>query len=202
MSKFRVNQKLLKSKNWGHCIAILPAILFVIDFFNKPFIAEPAEKIMHFTGELALQLLIITVLIGVVKYYFNIKFMLAWRKIIGLWAFFYATLHLLAFLIFEVAFDLQNLLRSLLTLEYIYFGILAFIILLLMAITSNRTAVLKLKKNWKLLHNFIYLALLAIIIHIALQIKSGFIDVAIYALIVLVLIIMKLRGVRKLRIKN
>ncbi len=154
-------------------------------FFDN--LIDPIEEITNPTGQWALRFLLLTLLItplSRITGYSLIKF----RRMTGVFAFFYATLHLSIFLI-DQQFNIEYILEDIMERPYITVGFSAFIFLFLLAITSNNFSIRKLKKRWKKLHKLVYLITVLVIVHFYWQVKSWMdIDPFIYTVIAIILL--------------
>lgn len=121
------------------------------------------------------------------------------RKSLGLWAFVYATFHLLNFVGLDYGFDLGFILQDgLPTKPYIVVGLLAFLILVPLALTSTKGWQRRLGKNWKRLHRFVYLAGVAVIVHFLWIAKAADDwEPALYGLLLSILLTLRVPAVRK-----
>ncbi|MCL1039184.1 protein-methionine-sulfoxide reductase heme-binding subunit MsrQ [Shewanella submarina] len=143
--------------------------------------AEPVERIIHFTGMGALNLLVITLVVSPLAKYGKMGFLLQTRRLLGLYCFFYASLHILAYLSFDLLFDFGLLAKEIIERPYIVVGAIGFTILLALAVTSINYLRRKMGRNWQKLHNLIYLCALLIPLHFYWSVKSGWIEPALYA---------------------
>ena len=172
----------------AHFIAVVPAIYFTVQLLRQPFYADIGEQIIHFSGLTALQLLLATLSISLIAKYSAYPIIIRWRRPLGLWSFFYALLHFMGFFIFEAGLDWREVWQSILEFRYLYFGILALLILLVLAVTSNKYSITRLKKRWHKLHRLVYVAIVSVIVHFFLLVKSQYLEVFIYATITVVLL--------------
>lgn len=140
-------------------LAYLLYMLFVHE------VEDPIKYIYTITGSTALTLLYITTTISMVKKAVNL---LMYRRMVGLFSFFYAFLHMLNFVILDMELDFIEVLKETLEKPFIYLGMSAFLILLFMAITSLKVLFSKFYKY----HKVIYLALLLASIHFAMAQKA------------------------------
>merc|ERR1711965_460135 len=102
----------------------------------------------------ALNCLLISLLVSPLAKLFKLSSLLHFRRMIGLYAFVYALCHILNFLFFEVQFDLKLFIGEIFQRPYITVGMVAFVLLLSLALTSSAKIRRKMKKNWQKLHNF------------------------------------------------
>lgn len=145
-------------------ILLLPfAYLLYMLFIHQ--VEDPIKYIYTITGATALTLLYITTTISMVKKAVNL---LAYRRMVGLFSFFYTFLHMLNFVILDMELDFMQVLKETLEKPFIYLGMSAFLILLFMAITSLEVLFSKFYKY----HKVIYLALLLASIHFAMAQKA------------------------------
>ena len=143
--------------------------------------ADPGEAIVHFLGEWAIRVLLLAFSVSPLRDLFRQPLIAQQRRMVGLFAFAYATLHLLAYLFFYIQFAWALLLEDFIERAFITVGIGALLCLLPMAITSTRAWQRRLKRSWKRLHLLIYPAVGLAIIHLYWLTKDGFIEVFVYA---------------------
>ncbi len=165
--------------------------------------ADPGEAVMHYLGEWALIMLLCAfsvsplrqLLVGWDVTRANLGFVLARsRRLVGLFAIFYVTLHLLAYVTFFLEFSLRELLWDFFERAYITAGMAAFVGLLLMALTSTRGWQRRLRERWQTLHKLIYPAVGLAIIHLWWLTRDDYTDVVTYATWFLVLLGLRLRS--------
>ena len=145
-------------------ILLLPlAYLLYMLFVHE--VADPIKYIYTITGATALTLLYITTTVSMVKKAVNL---LPYRRMVGLFSFFYAFLHMLNFVILDMELDFMQVLKETLEKPFIYLGMSAFLILLFMTITSLKVLFFKFYKY----HKMIYLALLLASVHFAMAQKA------------------------------
>ncbi|MDR3763502.1 MAG: sulfoxide reductase heme-binding subunit YedZ [Acidobacteriota bacterium] len=120
--------------------------------------ANPVERITHRTGQAALVLLLVGLAITPLRRWTRMLWLVQYRRLIGLFAFFYASLHLLTYLVLDQSFDLFRMAHDVAKRPFILIGTLAWLILLPLALTSTQAAIRRLGKRWTTLHRFVYLA--------------------------------------------
>ncbi len=147
---------------------------------------EPAKYVVEFLAETALVFLLLTLSVSPLAKVRVIKGVLRYRRMIGLYALFYAVLHVLSYGLFLV--DWQNFLEDLYKRAYISVGLVAFVILCALGATSPRVMVKRLGKRWKVLHRYVYLAAMLVIVHYWWQVRSDYTAPLIYGLVLLVLL--------------
>jgi sulfoxide reductase heme-binding subunit YedZ len=126
----------------------------------------------------------------------NLNIWISFRRMLGLFVFFYASLHLLTYIGIDYRFNLQPILDDVLKKKYIFIGFAAWVLLLPLAITSSQMMMKLLKNNWKKLHRLIYVIAIFGALHYIWLSKTIFFRPLVYLAIILVLL-----GLR-IKIKN
>lgn len=133
---------------------------------------DPVEALLHFTGIGALNLLLLSLAVSPLAKHFKAANLLKIRRLLGLYAFFYALLHIASYLLFELQLAWGLLLSEIIKRPYITVGFVALMILLALAATSTKGIQRKMGKSWQRLHNWVYLALLLAALHYIWSVKS------------------------------
>jgi len=149
---------------------------------------EPGKAIVWFTGEWAFNCLLLTLAVTPFRNWFGWKWPLAHRRMLGLFAMFYATLHLLAYMAFLLGWEWSDIGSELVERPYLTLGFLAWLLLIPLTVTSTRGWQRRLKRKWKSLHKLVYLIAILCVIHYLLQIRSNWFEPTLYAVITLVLL--------------
>jgi sulfoxide reductase heme-binding subunit YedZ len=170
--------------------SLAPLVYILWAAFSTKLGAEPAKALVDFLGQTALIMLMLTLCITPLKKLAFLPSLIRYRRMIGLWVFFYAATHVLSYGLFLV--DWTNFVEDLYKRPYITVGAFAFLVLLALAITSPKPVVRALGKKWKSLHQWIYLALVAVVIHVAWQARSDYSEAILYALGAAVLLYFRL----------
>ncbi len=165
-------------RNWFwlavNIAAALPLLFLLRDFIQDNLGVDPINTINNATGRTAIALLLLSLAATPANTIFGFRRGLTVRKSLGLWAFVYASFHLLNFVGLDYGFDLQFLLQdALLEKPYILAGLAALLILLPLAITSTRGWMRRLGRNWKRLHKFVYAAGVLAVLHFLWQAKAA-----------------------------
>ncbi len=151
---------------------------------------DPGEFITRFTGEWALNMLVVCLCITPLNQLMGWRWTVKYRRMVGLYAWFYATVHLAAASL--LVLDVEILLEDIVKRPYVTVGFIAFIILTLLAITSPKPMVRRLGKRWKTLHKGIYLASLLVLIHYFWLTRADYTDPIIYSTLVALLLAYRL----------
>lgn len=152
------------NKIFVYLALFLPLIYLLVRVFLIEDINDPIKYIYTITGVSSTVILLFSITISMIK---RVKLM-KYRKVVGVFGFFYAFLHLLNFIIFDAQFDMGFIFEETIEKPFIYLGMIAFFILLFMFFTSTK----KLYKKFKNFHKFVYLALIFITIHWIMAQKS------------------------------
>ena len=155
-----------------HLAGLLPFIWLFWAASQGLFSADPAKDIQHFTGRMALKFLLATLLVSPLARYAKQPLLIRTRRLLGLWCFAWATLHLTSYVLLELGINNLALLgRELVTRPYLTLGIVSWVVLLALALTSTQYAQRKLGRRWQLLHNFVYLVAILAPIHYLWSVK-------------------------------
>ena len=135
----------------------IPGAVLVERFLRDDLGANPAEKLEHFTGTVALVTVLVCLTVTPLRRLTGVNPLIRLRKPIGLWAFAYACMHFSCYLVFDQSLDLHEILHDIAKRPYITVGFSAFLILLSLALTSTTWSIAKLGgRRWRGLHALIY----------------------------------------------
>lgn len=163
--------------------AAMPAVVLVVAAIGDKLGADPAEALMHGTGEWAARLLIATLLVSPLRELGGWQVLLKLRRMLGLFAFAYGSVHLLLFMQFYLGWSALRVWEELVERPYITVGFLAWILMLPLAVTSTRGMQRRLKRNWMRLHRAIYPVAVLVCLHIFWQARSDVGEALIYIVI-------------------
>lgn len=163
--------KWLKVAIW--LAAALPFLWLILSVDQGWFSADPAKDIQHFTGRMTLKLLLATLLVTPLARYGKQPLLIRCRRLLGLWCFAWGTLHLVSYSVLELGLSNISLLgRELLTRPYLTLGIISWLLLLSLAVTSTLWAQRKMGANWQKLHNLVYVVAILAPIHYLWSLKT------------------------------
>ncbi len=155
--------------------------------------ANPTETLIRELGQWGLRLLLITLMATPVRRWLGWGLLLAYRRMIGLFAFFYVLLHLFGFIWFDHFFDWQAVLADIVKRPFITLGMVALLLLIPLALTSTRRAVLKLGyRRWQQLHRLLYVAVSLALVHFFLLVKADLLEPFVYLVVWIALICLRL----------
>lgn len=153
--------------------AVVPLALLLWDLYWKRVGANPLEFVTRTTGMLALVFLIVSLAVTPVRRTTGLNWLVRFRRMLGLFAFFYGSLHLMTYVAFDRFFHLTTIPADVLKRPFIAIGMTAFLLMLPLAITSTDKMVKRLGgKRWALLHRVVYIAGVLGVLHYYMLVKS------------------------------
>ena len=159
-------------------VLLLPLAFSSYELFIIENVKDPIKYIYTITGATATVIIFASITLSLITKWINL---IKYRRMIGLFGFFYAFLHFLNFFILDAELNFSFLIKETLDKPFIYLGMIAFFILIFMAITSTK----KLFRKFNKYHKLIYLALILITIHFIMAQKSLTIIQLVYILLIL-----------------
>ncbi|HVF91802.1 MAG TPA: protein-methionine-sulfoxide reductase heme-binding subunit MsrQ [Blastocatellia bacterium] len=152
---------------------LLPLVLMARDALGGNLGANPVEFIIHSTGILALVFLFLSLAVTPLRKVLLLPWLVKLRRMLGLFAFFYASVHLIAYSGFDKTFNIPAIVEDTFKRPFITLGMAGFLLLLPLAITSTNGMVKRLGgKRWRLLHRAAYVAAILGVLHFYLQVKA------------------------------
>ena len=180
-------------------LALIPFLYLLIKALQNDLGPDPAQTLSIESGEWTLRFLLLTLTITPLRQMFGLIEIARLRRMIGLFTFFYATIHLVSWMAFILGFRWFAIAEELVERPYITIGFLAYIILFSLGVTSTDSMVRRLGRNWKRLHKLIYLASVLAIIHLLWILRTDITEAVIYGS--LLIILLGYRVLRKLKSK-
>ena len=168
-------------------LALVPFAYLVYGAVTDSLGTNPVETMTHETGEWGLRFLLITLAISPVKRLLGLNWLTKLRRMLGLFAFFYACLHFLTYIWLDQFFDFEEILHDIPKRPFITIGFVSFILLIPLAITSTKKMQQRLKMNWKRLHQLIYVIPMLVVVHFIWSLKADYSEPFFYTLVFLVL---------------
>jgi sulfoxide reductase heme-binding subunit YedZ len=173
----------------AHLLCALPLVWLAAHAGLDQLGANPVEKAIRFLGDWALKFLVATLAVTPVRQLTGWSAPARYRRMLGLWAFAYALLHLLFYVVLDQFFDWRNIGYEIVKHKFITAGISAFILLLPLAATSTNAMIKRLGgQNWRKLHYLIYLAVPLAALHYIWMVKAGIVQPLTYFAITLLLL--------------
>jgi len=134
--------------------------------------ANPIEFITHSTGDWTLTFLLVTLSITPLRKLTRQYWLISFRRMLGLFAFFYGSLHLMTYVWLDKFFDVHEMLHDIAKRRFITAGMTAFALMIPLALTSTNWSIRKLGKRWQMLHRLIYFSVSAGVIHYIWLVKA------------------------------
>jgi sulfoxide reductase heme-binding subunit YedZ len=173
------------------CLA--PATVLIWRGFHSSLGANPIETITHSTGDWTMRFLLVTLAITPLRKFTRIYSLISLRRMFGLFAFFYGTLHLMTWVWLDKFFDVHEMLKDIAKRKFITAGMTAFALMIPLAVTSTKWAIRKLGgKRWQALHRLIYFSAIAGIIHYIWLVKADLKKPLEYGAVLAVLLLYRL----------
>ena len=174
-------------------LSTVPFIIIVYKIFLNKLGPEPIKQITHHTGEWTLLFIIFTLAMSPLKQITNMNIWISIRRMLGLFVFFYASLHMLTYVGLDYRFDINEISKDILTKRFIFVGFAAWLLLVPLALTSSKKMMNILKQYWKKLHRLIYLIALLGVTHFIWLVKKDITEPLIYLLIILFLLAFRVK---------
>ena len=181
---FRLNNPWLKIT----LLCLLPLLGIIVDIAFDNLGPDPIQTLHIRLGDWSMRFLWLTLLVTPVQTITKWRGMADYRQMLGLYAFFYATLHVMVYLLIDHGLMWRIIVIDILESSYIWFGLIAYLIIIALAITSPKWAKKRMGKQWKKLHRCIYIGSLAVIIHYYWQLKGNMAEPLFYLIIISLLL--------------
>lgn len=173
-------------------LCLAPLALLVYRGASGAIGPNPVEAVTHFTGDWTLRILLITLAVTPLRRITSLGWLLRFRRMLGLFAFFYACLHLLTYLWLDQFFALGAILEDIVQRPYLTAGFAAFLLMVPLAVTSTKGMVRRLGKRWKTLHRAVYAIAVLGVLHFLWLAKADITEPAIYGLVLSLLLLSRL----------
>ena len=176
----RAERKVFLLKAVIHLVSLWVVITLYWQAINDTLGGDPVKEVIHTTGMGALNLLLLSLLVSPLAKRLKAGWLMRVRRLLGLYCFFYALLHLTSYAAFELQFDFSLLASEIIDRPYITVGMVAFTVLLALAITSPNALKRKLGRSWQKLHNWVYLVAILVPVHFWWSVKSDISEPLVY----------------------
>ena len=151
----------------------IPLVLLLWDLYHKRVGPNPLDFATKTTGMLTLIFLSLTVAVTPLRKIFGVNSLVKVRRMLGLFAFFYGSLHLLTYVWFDRLFNFSSMAQDIVKRPFILVGMTAFILMVPLAITSTNRMVKRIGgRRWAKLHRLVYLAAIAAVVHFWMLVKA------------------------------
>jgi methionine sulfoxide reductase heme-binding subunit len=191
---------------WGrHLIffmALLPFVWMVAGIIQNSLGADPARTLALESGRWSLRFLLASLAITPCREIFKISALAPLRRTLGLFSLFYASVHLLVYILFLLELRWSEIGSDILERPYITVGFTAFLILAALGATSPKFMVRRLGRRWKTLHRLVYLAVVLAVVHLTWILRTDLFDAVLYGSIAAVLLLYRVVGIIRRRIAS
>ena len=174
-------------------ISLIPLLIIINKIYFNQLGPEPVKEITHHTGEWTLIFICLTLTMSPLQRLTNLLIWIKIRRTLGLFVFFYATLHMLTYVVIDYRLDFQSISKDILTKKFIFVGFAAWVLLIPLTLTSSRKALIYLKDKWKKLHRLIYVIAILGVTHFIWLVKKDLTEPLIYAVIILILLLFRFK---------
>ena len=176
------------SKGLVLLLGLMPFCLLVWDSVTGGLSVNPVEDITHRTGDWALRCILVALAVTPVRWISGWNPIIRYRRMVGLLAFFYASLHFSTYIVFDHFFDVSSIFEDVAERKYVTAGFVGFVLMLPLAITSTQGWIRRLGKRWSLLHRLIYVVAIAGVVHFLWLVKLENSEPLVYAAVLAVLL--------------
>ena len=190
---------MLSTKKAKQLKPILFVLLFIPSFYWGYMFVQgnlginPIEKLMDKLGEMALRLIILTLLVSSLSDIKYFRALIIFRRMIGLFVFYYVCLHFLSYIILDHFFNIQFIIKDIIRRPFITFGFIGFVFLVPMAATSKNSIIKRIGfKVWKKIHYLIYPVAILTSMHFYMLVRANKTEPLIYIVIILILLCYRL----------
>ncbi len=180
-----------------HLASLVPLALIVYLSLTDGLTANPVQDLTLRTGKAALWLLVLSLAATPANTLFGFRQAIKVRRALGLYAFLYASLHVIIFFYVDYALDFALILQDVGSKRYVIIGAATFLVLVPLALTSTRGWMKRLGKTWKRLHKLVYLAGVLAVVHYVWLVKSDIREPLAFGLAVALLLLARVPAIRR-----
>lgn len=188
----RIDWTWVALKAAAHVLALWPLALLVRGALNDTLGADPVAALTHGTGDWALRLLLLSLAMTPLRRLLGQPWPIRFRRLVGLYAFFYACLHLSIYLVLDLGGYWTQIFEDIAKRPYITVGFSAWLLLLPLALTSTRGWIRRLGRRWGQLHRLVYVAGGLAVLHFLWLVKSDLREPLVYAAVLALLLGLRL----------
>lgn len=178
------------------CLCLAPAAVLVYNGVMGRLGANPIEAITRFTGDWTLYFLLMTLAVTPLRRLTGYTPVMRYRRMLGLYAFFYATLHFLTYLVLDQFFDWGAIAKDIMKRPYITVGFTAFVLLIPLAVTSSTRMIQRLGRKWRKLHRLVYVIGCLGILHYLWLVKLDIRDPVLFGMVFIAFMLLRLPHLR------
>ena len=184
--------KLSLLKPAAFALCLVPLAQLAYRAYSDDLGANPIDTITRFTGSWALFILLASLSVTPLRKITGWNELIKYRRMFGLFAFFYALLHFSTFLVLDHFFDFARIAKDIVKRPYVTAGFTGFVLMIPLAVTSTAGMIRRLGKRWQQLHRLVYVVAIAGVIHFYWLVKSDIRRPAQYGAVLLLLLVYRL----------
>ena len=173
-------------------LSLLPIYIITYQLICNKLGPEPVDRVINHFGEWTLIFVLLTLSMSPLKKITNSLEWIKFRRMFGLFTFFYASIHMLSYVGLDYRFDFETLINDVLKKKFIFIGFSAWLLLIPLAITSSDKMARILKKNWKKLHRLVYIISIFGVLHFIWLSKTIFFKPLIFLIILIILLLFRI----------
>ena len=155
-------------------LCLMPFALLVMNAVNNNLGPNPVEEIIRTLGDWGIYFLLTGLAVTPVRKIFKQNWLIRYRRMIGLFTFFYVSMHFLSYIWFEQFFSVQDIVKDIIKRPFITIGFVCYLLLVPLALTSTNGMMKRLKKNWGRLHKVVYPVSMLALLHYFMMIKADY----------------------------
>ncbi|MEH6626345.1 MAG: protein-methionine-sulfoxide reductase heme-binding subunit MsrQ [Motiliproteus sp.] len=171
---------------------LLPLAWLIYRVVSNDLGSDPAQELVQSTGEWGLRFLWLTLAVTPLRVWLKWKWLQSFRRMLGLYCLFYATIHLFTFITLILEWQWGRLYSEFLERPYISVGVTAYLLLLPLGVTSLKTIMRRMGKRWGQLHRSIYIVAILAFVHLFWQVRSDYLEAVVYGTILMSLFMLRL----------
>ena len=173
-------------------LSLWPIYIITYQIFYNKLGPEPVDRIINHFGEWTLIFIILTLSISPLRKLTNSTEWIKFRRMVGLFTFFYASIHMLSYVGLDYRFDFEPLINDVFKKKFIFIGFSAWLLLTVLALTSSDKMVRLLKHNWKKIHRLVYVIAIFGALHFIWLSKTIFFKPLIFLIILIILLLFRI----------
>ena len=174
-------------------LSLWPIYLITYQIVFNQLGPEPVDRIINHFGEWTLIFIFLTLSMTPLRKITKSLEWIKFRRMLGLFAFFYASVHMLSYVGLDYRFDFEPLINDVLKNKFIFIGVSAWLLLIPLAVTSSQKMVRLLKQNWKKIHKLIYVIAIFGVLHFIWLSKTIFFKPLIFLILLIILLLFRVK---------
>ena len=175
------SQSMRSAKVLVFSLCFAPTLVLIWDSLTGGLSVNPIEDITHRTDDWALRFVLLTLALTPFRWLSGWNEVIRYRRMLGLFTFWYASLHFSTYIVFDHFFDVRSIADDVIERKYVTAGFFGFVLMLPLAVTSTQGWIRRLGKRWSVLHRLIYVAAVAGVVHFLWLVKLETSEPLIYA---------------------